>query len=128
MLLLKIKGLINRSLIKKLKKKIIEESYSIYKSTAKNRINTMWLYSKISKFIESDHSLKDIALRELVAEQKITLEHDNKNNDDVIILSEAVITENSHDYLSARAFLKKCRSDIISILALLISIFALLKT
>ena len=127
MLLLKIKNLINKVLIIKLKKKIIKESYSIYKSTAKNRINTMWLYSKISKFIGSDYSLRDIALKELVAEQKIALEHDDKNNDDVIILSETVITENSRDYLSVRAFLKKYRSDIIAIFALIISIFALLK-
>ena len=127
MLLLKFKDLINKALIKKLKKKIIKESYSIYKSSAKNHIRLMWLYSKISNLTGSDYSLKDIALKELVAEQKITLQHDSENNDDFISLSETVINENSRDYLSTRAFLKKYKADIISILALVISIFALLK-
>lgn len=127
MLLLKIKNLINKVLIIKLKKKIIKEAYLIYKSTTKNYIDTMWLYSKISKSIGSDYSLKDIALKELVAEQKIMLKHDDQDNKDFIILSDSIINENSRDYLSLRAFFKKYHSDIIAILALIVSIFALFK-
>ena len=125
-MLLQLKKLINKFLIFKLMKKIIQSSYSIYKSTTQNRINTMWIQSNISKIIGSDYSLKDIAIKELIAEQKITLEHDD-NGDASIILSDSIIRDNAHDYLSMTAFLKKYRADIIAILAFIVSIVALLK-
>lgn len=125
MLRVKIKNAIDKSLISKCKKAIVKESYSAYKSTAVNKINIMQISSQISKYINSNYNIRNIAIKELVAEQKIRTEKDD--NTEYIILSETIINENSHDYLSARAFFKKYRSDIIAILALIISIFALLK-
>lgn len=126
-MLLHIKKLINKFLIVKLKKNIIKSSYSVYKSTTKNYINTMWIQADISKISGSDYSLQDIAIKELVAEQKITFKHDDNDCNNYIILSDSIIRDNSHDYLSKTAFLKKYRSDIIAILALIVSILALLK-
>lgn len=126
-MLLHIKKLINKFLILKLKKSIIKSSYSVYKSTAKNYINTMWIQADISKISASDYSLQDIAIKELVAEQKITFKHNDNDCNNYIILSDSIIRDNSRDYLSKTAFLKKYRSDIIAILALIVSIFALLK-
>ncbi len=126
-MLLHIKKLINKFLILKLKKSIIKSSYSVYKSTAKNYINTMWIQADISKISGSDYSLQDIAIKELVAEQKITFKHNDNDCNNYIILSDSIIRDNSRDYLSKTAFLKKYRSDIIAILALIVSIFALLK-
>lgn len=125
MLRLKIKDIIDKSIIKETKRKIIEESFSYYKSTAKNYINTMWIYPKISNLIGSGYKIKDIALNELVAEKKITIESDKENSMDFIVLSDKVIEDYSHDYLSKRAFLKKYRSDIIALLSLLIAVGAL---
>lgn len=125
MLRIKIKNAIDKSLVSKCKKAIVKESYSVYKATAVNKINIMQIYSKISKYFSSNYNIKDISIRELVAEQKISIEKDDHT--EYIILSETLINENSRDYLSARAFFKKYRSDIIAIIALIVSIFALLK-
>ena len=127
MLRLKARDIINKSLVSKFKKAIIEETCKEYKRTTKNYINTMCIYPKVHRAVSDDHTLRETAVNELVAEQQIRIEHNSDDGNTYIVLSDKVIDENSHDYLSTSAFIKKYRSDIIAILALIVSIFALFK-
>lgn len=127
MLRLKARDIINKSLVSKFKKAIIEETCKEYKRTTKNYINTMCIYPKVHRAVSDDHTLRETAVNELVAEQQIRIEHNSDDGNIYIVLSDKVIDENSHDYLSTSAFIKKYRSDIIAILALIVSIFALFK-
>lgn len=127
MLRLKARNIINKSLVSKFKKAIIKESCKEYKRTTKNHINTMCIYPKVHRSVSTDYNLREIAINELVAEQQIKLERNNDDGNTYIVLSDKVINENSHDYLSRGAFIKKYRSDIISVLALIASIFALFR-
>lgn len=121
MLRLKARNIINNSLVSKFKKAIIEETYKEYKRTTKNYINTMHIYPQVHNSVSNDYNLRDTAVNELIAEHQIEIKHDSNDGNTYIVLSDKVISENSHDYLSKTAFIKKYRSEIIAIFALLVS-------
>ena len=82
----------------------------------------------LSKIHGSEYRLVDLAMNELVAENKITLTKSQDNSCvESLTLTNIAITDLSPDTLPRKAFFKKYLAHILSIIAIIISIIALFK-
>lgn len=124
----KLKIYLNKRIVKKLKKTILSKSFEHYRTNAENYIEMMWLSPALSKIHGSDYKLVDLAINELVAENKIivTKSEDNSYIEN-LALTNSTIIDLSPDTLPRKAFFKKYLAHILSVIAIVISIIALFK-
>lgn len=128
MIEVRLKNYLNKRIVKKLKKTILAKSFEFYRTNAENKINLMWMSPYLSKIHGSDYRLVELAVNELVAENKITSTRSQDNSHvESLSLTDTAIIDLSPDTLPRKAFLKKYLAHIFSIIAIIISIIALFK-
>ncbi|MCI8700027.1 MAG: hypothetical protein HFJ47_01635 [Clostridia bacterium] len=120
-----IKRFIDNNTISKIQKALINESYMIYKSSGFRKIDTMWIVPNLSRIDGYDSELYRKAKSELINLGKFSSTL-NTNGTEFLTISDDLLKDMEYDILPTKAFIKKYRSEIISIFSLLIALISMI--